>query len=64
MQEKEYPLDLMIDEGKLTVEHEGRYDIRGFLDRSNIDESRYQQLRDDGLPHTQAMRTVHDEMGS
>ncbi|MCH8229288.1 MAG: Gfo/Idh/MocA family oxidoreductase [Chloroflexi bacterium] len=62
MQEKEYPLDLMIDEGKLPVEHEGRYDIRGFLDRSNIDESRYQQLRDDGLPHHQAMRTVHQEM--
>lgn len=62
MQEKEYPLDLMIDEGKLPVEHEGRYDIRGFLDRSNIDESRYQQLRDDGLPHHQAMRTVHEEM--
>lgn len=62
MQEKEYPLDLMIDEGKLPVEHEGRYDIRGFLDRSNIDESRYRQLRDDGLPHHQAMRTVHQEM--
>jgi predicted dehydrogenase len=64
MHEKEYPLDLMIDEGKLPVEHEGRYDIRGFLDRSNIDESRYQQLRDDGLPHHQAMRTVHEEMTS
>ena len=62
MQEKAYPLDLMIDEGKLPLEREGRYDIRGFLDRSNIDESRYRQLRDDGLPHHQAMRTVHDEM--
>ena len=62
MQEKDYPLDLMIDEGKLPVEHEGRYDIRAFLDRSNIDEDRYQQLRDDGLPHHQAMRTVHEEM--
>lgn len=62
MQEKEYPLDLMIAEGKLRVEHEGRYDIRGFLDRSKIDESRYQQLRDDGLPHHQAMRIVHEEM--
>ncbi len=64
MHEKEYPLDLMIDEGKLPVEHEGRYDIRGFLDRSNIDESRYQQLRDDGLPHHRAMRTFHEEMDS
>ena len=62
MEEKAYPLELMIDEGKLPVERAGRYDIRGFLDRANIDESRYQQLRDDGLDHSRAMRTVHDEM--
>jgi len=62
MQEKEYPLDLMIEEGKLPLEREGRYDIRGFLDRSSIDETRYQQLRDDGLPHHQAMRIVHQEI--
>ncbi|MDP6667821.1 MAG: Gfo/Idh/MocA family oxidoreductase [Dehalococcoidia bacterium] len=62
MQEKDYPLDLMINEGKLPLKLEGRYDIRGFLDRSNIDEARYQQLRDDGMPHHQAMRTVHQEM--
>jgi predicted dehydrogenase len=62
MQEKEYPLDLMIEEGKLPLEREGRYDIRGFLDRSSIDETRYQQLRDDGLPHHQAMRIVHQEV--
>jgi predicted dehydrogenase len=62
MQEKEYPLDLMIEEGKLPLEREGRYDIRGFLDRSSIDETSYQQLRDDGLPHHQAMRIVHQEM--
>ena len=62
MEEKEYPLDLMIAEGKLPLEVQGRYDIRGFLDRSNIDESRYQQLRDNGIQHHQAMRTVHEEM--
>ena len=62
MQEKEYPLDLMIEEGKLPLEREGRYDIRGFLDRSSIDETRYRQLRDDGLPHHQAMRIVHQEV--
>lgn len=62
MQEKEYPLDLMIEEGKLPLEREGSYDIRGFLDRSSIDETRYQQLRDDGLPHHQAMRIVHQEV--
>ncbi|MDP7280207.1 MAG: hypothetical protein QGG39_10030, partial [Candidatus Poribacteria bacterium] len=62
MEEKEYPLDLMIAEGKLPLEVQGRYDIRSFLDRSNIDESRYQQLRDNGIQHHQAMRTVHEEM--
>ena len=62
MQEKEYPLDLMIEEGKLPLEREGRYDIRGLLDRASIDETRYQQLRDDGLPHHQAMRIVHQEV--
>ena len=61
MQEKEYPLDLMIEEGKLPLEVQGRYDIRGFLDRSTIDESRYQQLRDEGMQHHQAMRTIHEE---
>lgn len=64
MTEKEYPLELMIDEGKLPLEDTERYDIRGFLDRSQIDETRYQQLRDDGIPHHQAMSIVHQEMGT
>ena len=46
----------------MPLERKGRYDIRGFLDRSSIDETRYQQLRDDGLPHHQAMRIVHQEV--
>lgn len=62
MEEMEYPLELMIEEGKLLVEEEGRYDIRGFLDRSNVDEGRYKQLKDDGMSHHQIMRTLHDEM--
>ena len=62
MAEMEYPLELMIEEGKLSVEEEGRYDIRGFLDRSNVDEARYKQLKDDGMSHHQIMRTLHDEM--
>lgn len=62
MTEMEYPLELMINEGKLPVEQQGRYDIRGFLDRSQIDEARYQQLKDDGLGHHQIMRILHDEM--
>lgn len=62
MAEMGYPLESMIAEGKLPVEHEGRYDIRGFLDRTEIDEVRYQLLKDDGLGHHQIMRTLHEEM--
>ena len=64
LQEKEYPLEFMINEGKLPLEDEERYDIRGFLDRSQIDENRFQQLRDDGIPHHQALRIIHNEMGT
>ena len=64
LEEPEYPLEMMIEEGKLPVEVEGSYDIRGFLNREGIDEARYKALRDDGLPHHQAMRTVHEEMAA
>ena len=64
LQEKEYPLGLMINEGKLPLEDEERYDIRGFLDRSQIDENRFRQLLDDGIPHHQALRIIHEEMGT
>jgi len=64
LKEKEYPLELMINEGKLPLEDEERYDIRGFLDRSQIDENRFQQLKDDGIPHHQALRIIHEEMGT
>ena len=64
LKEKDYPLELMINEGKLALEDEERYDIRGFLDRSQIDENRFQQLKDDGIPHHQALRIIHEEMGT
>ena len=64
LKEKNYPLELMISEGKLPLEDEERYDIRGFLDRSQIDENRFQQLKDDGIPHHQALRIIHEEMGT
>ena len=54
----------MINEVKLPLEDEERYDIRRFLDRTQIDESRYQQLRDDGISHHQAMKVIHQEMGT
>ena len=35
-----------------------RYDIRGFLDRSNIDEDDYIRLKSQGMPHHQIMQEV------
>ena len=62
MSEKGYPLELMVAEGKLPIEVEGRYDIRGFLKRENIDEAKYKKLWDEGMGHHQIMRTLHEEM--
>jgi len=64
LQEKEYPLEMMIKEGKLPVEEPGRYDIRGFLNREGVDENRYRQLKQDGMSHHQIMRILHEEMSA
>lgn len=58
--EKGYPLELMVAEGRLPVEVEGRYDIRGFLKRDSIDEQKYKQLWDQGLGHHQIMRQLNE----
>lgn len=57
---KGYPLEKMIEEGLLELESNERYDIRGFLKRENIDEDLYARLRDDGLSHHEAMRTINE----
>ena len=62
LQEKGYPLELMIAEGGLPVEIEGRYDIRGFLSWEGVDLKRYKQLADEGKAHHQIMRLIHTEM--
>jgi hypothetical protein len=56
---KGYPLERMIKEGLLKLESSEKYDIRGFLKRENIDENLYSRLRDDGLSHHEAMRTIN-----
>ena len=56
--EKGYPLELMIDEGQLPVEVEGRYDIRGYLNREDVDEAQYAELRATGMAHHPIMRTL------
>ena len=61
LQEKGYPLQLMVEEGDLSVEVEGRYDIRGFLKREGIDETKYKKLWDEGMGHHQIMRQLHAE---
>ena len=57
---KGYPLEKMIEQGLLELESNERYDIRGFLKRENIDEDLYARLRDDGLSHHEAMRTINE----
>ena len=59
--EKGYPLQLMIDEGRLPVREEGRYDIRGFLKRDDIDEEAYERLRAQGMGHHGIMKTLYEE---
>jgi len=62
LQEKAYPLARMIEEGKLPVEIEGRYDIRSFLSWDGVDEEEYKALRDQGMGHHQIMRQLHEKM--
>jgi predicted dehydrogenase len=57
--EKEYPLLLMVAEGRLPVRRPGRYDIRGFLRRDNIDQAEYKKLRAQGVGHFQALQELH-----
>ena len=61
LEEKSYPLERMVAEGGLPVEIEGRYDIRGFLKRDNIDEEKYKKLWDEGMRHHQIMRQLDEE---
>ena len=56
--EKGYPLELMINEGQLPVQVEGRYDIRGYLNREDADEAQYAELRATGMGHHGIMRTL------
>jgi len=58
--EKEYPLDLMIAEGKLPVEESGAYDIRGFLRRDNIDEEAFARMWAEGEGHAGIMRKLNE----
>lgn len=61
LEEKGYPLGLMIDEGKLPVEEKGRYDIRSFLLRDQTDETEYAKLQAEGLPHHVIMRRLSEK---
>ena len=59
LEEKQYPLGLMIDEGKLPLEQEGAYDIRSFLQRGGIDEAKYAEMRSQGMNHHQIMQILN-----
>ena len=62
LEERTYPLERMIEEGKLPVEIKGRYDIRSFLKWDGIDEEKYKSLRAQGMEHHQIMRQLHEGM--
>jgi predicted dehydrogenase len=62
LQEKGYPLELMIQEGKLPIQIKGRYDIRAFLKWDGVDEKRYKELRAQGMGHHQIMQQIHKEI--
>jgi UDP-N-acetyl-2-amino-2-deoxyglucuronate dehydrogenase len=57
--QREYPLDLMIAEGKLPIETQGGRDIRGFLTRDDVDEAAYKKLWSQGVPHHEIMRQLN-----
>ena len=61
LQEEDYPLALMVDEGRLPVEEPGRYDIRGFLKRDAIDEKAYAELKSQGMGHHQVMKILNEK---
>jgi len=54
-----YPIDLMVEEGKLKVKNQGKYDIRGYLKRNNIDEKKFKSLRKKGVDHHQIMHDLN-----
>lgn len=55
LEQDAYPIKLMLDECLLRPSKPGPYDIRSFLCREGIDESRYAELRADGLRHHDIM---------
>ena len=61
LEEREYPLEKMVSEGKLPVEIEGRYDIRSFLKWEGIDIDEYKELIAQGHGHHHAMRQLHEK---
>jgi predicted dehydrogenase len=62
--EGRYPLQLMIEEGKLETDGSEPYDIRQFLRREEIDEARYAELRAENIGrHHEIMRRLAAERG-
>jgi predicted dehydrogenase len=61
LEERGYPLALMIEDGSLVPEDGAPYDIRSYLRRDGADEARYAALREEGLGHHQIMRQLAAE---
>ncbi|MCZ6658617.1 MAG: hypothetical protein O7C67_15090, partial [Gammaproteobacteria bacterium] len=59
LEEPDYPLDLMIEEGKLPLDYPEAYDIRSFLGWEGIDREDYATLRAEGVSHAAALMKLH-----
>jgi UDP-N-acetyl-2-amino-2-deoxyglucuronate dehydrogenase len=58
LEESSYPLQAMIEEGRLVPTVAGAYDIRGYLRREGLDEERYAELRATGMDHHEIMAKI------
>jgi hypothetical protein len=59
LQVKEYPMDLMFEEGKIPVVEPGKYDIRAFLALGPEERKIYDEMRQKGMH----IRDILAEMG-
>lgn len=58
LQVKEYPMDLMFEEGKIPVVEPGKYDIRAFLAMEPEEREIYNEMRRKGIHHRDILKKM------
>jgi len=58
LQVKEYPMDLMFEEGKIPVGEPGKYDIRAFLAMEPEEREIYNEMRRKGMHHRDILKKM------